>query len=715
MKKIAGLILVGVVLVCGGLAALAQGPDAYSGSWEGLIQCRTGQTANAAVVISPSRIRAGWKGQVSFFGGGAGISADSQDGVRFSSSGSSALSPGRFVFNRIDNDQAELQVQTGNCAGRAIVLRDREDRVEDVYRFPKDGPQLWVGKQAQETINGRTFFDVLANAGVPGLDTPQPAMAAELQRLRANCTFDPVQSVTTSYIDRSQILSVRISGARFGAGGVCRDGSEVMILAASSATELSTSASNPLQPARVCTSRPGAAEFRACWSDAKGFQCRNETKIDPSFSCRSDLVLTTQETALALRRAQPRQCTVSESTFCDRLPDGKLENCRGAASKPVCTGGPETARGPLAPRANLKIGTWDEAGGAAVVDVGLCPSDFRERTGRGETLRCQCPATQGRRMVYGGMDGVFGHNSHICTAARFAGVIAGSGQGVVLVKPAPRGATNPGGERNGVISVRDERSTGSFTVEAAVASAPAVGAGVPQTSPGGAPARAAPQPQPYTKAMACPENYSLGGMAARERSCFCPATFSTHDVIWGAPDGFYSEDSKVCAAAYHAGAIPRSGGWARLTPAPARSSWPESRKNGVWARPSLEDQKPTPGFTVAAGALPSQEQVERALIGPWSGAYVAKNDPTRATQIVFEAAQSGAAITATISYPTYACSGTWTLAPDRGATFAFIETITVGADKCPSGARVLLEPTGHGHFKMIKLTGDQTIGEGTLW
>ena len=58
----------------------------------------------------------------------------------------------------------------------------------------------------------------------------------------------------------------------------------------------------------------------------------------------------------------------------------------------------------------------------------------------------------------------------------------------------------------------------------------------------------------------------------------CPAA-CTSGPVYGAD--MYTADSKVCAAAVHAGAIPAAGGTARVKPAPGQQSYSGTERNGV--------------------------------------------------------------------------------------------------------------------------------------
>lgn len=76
----------------------------------------------------------------------------------------------------------------------------------------------------------------------------------------------------------------------------------------------------------------------------------------------------------------------------------------------------------------------------------------------------------------------------------------------------------------------------------------------------------------------CPSNFVQYRGDARPLTCVCPAG-SAAGSVWGTLT--YSDDSSICAAAVHAGAIPASGGEVTVEPAPGCQSYAPSVRNGI--------------------------------------------------------------------------------------------------------------------------------------
>ena len=66
--------------------------------------------------------------------------------------------------------------------------------------------------------------------------------------------------------------------------------------------------------------------------------------------------------------------------------------------------------------------------------------------------------------------------------------------------------------------------------------------------------------------------------SASQLECSCPATAGGASV-WGTD--FYTDDSSLCHAAVHAGAIPATGGTIRVRAMPGRDYYSGSRRNGI--------------------------------------------------------------------------------------------------------------------------------------
>jgi hypothetical protein len=78
-----------------------------------------------------------------------------------------------------------------------------------------------------------------------------------------------------------------------------------------------------------------------------------------------------------------------------------------------------------------------------------------------------------------------------------------------------------------------------------------------------------------TSIAACPLNFTN---ESRPITCSCPAGAGSGPV-WGSLT--YSDDSSICQAALHAGAVSADGGEVRVHPAPGCPSYSASTRNGV--------------------------------------------------------------------------------------------------------------------------------------
>lgn len=207
----------------------------------------------------------------------------------------------------------------------------------------------------------------------------------------------------------------------------------------------------------------------------------------------------------------------------------------------------------------LAVFAWLSPAAAQDGPLPNCPDDF---TGRrtGETFTCACRAGSINDGPVWGTD-TYTSDSRICTAARHAGLLRANGGDIVIT--AARGAANyRGSARNGVTTDDYEAYDSSYTLRAAAART------------------AVPQP--------CPENFALYRGVAEPLRCLCPGEATTAGNVWGVED--YTDDSGICQAAVHAGAIPRTGGVVTLRSLPGRSSYAGALRNGI--RSSVFDAWP---------------------------------------------------------------------------------------------------------------------------
>lgn len=75
---------------------------------------------------------------------------------------------------------------------------------------------------------------------------------------------------------------------------------------------------------------------------------------------------------------------------------------------------------------------------------------------------------------------------------------------------------------------------------------------------------------------ACPDKLEAGRIALH---CTCPSETTATGSVWG--DETYTDDSAICRAALHAGAIGTGGGEVLVVEAPGRESYPAVTRNSV--------------------------------------------------------------------------------------------------------------------------------------
>nr|WP_246524196.1 LCCL domain-containing protein [Neoroseomonas eburnea] len=166
-------------------------------------------------------------------------------------------------------------------------------------------------------------------------------------------------------------------------------------------------------------------------------------------------------------------------------------------------------------------------------------------------MTCACRAGSAAEGQVWGTD-TYTADSRICVAARHAGLLTANGGEVVVT--ATRGAASyRGSTRNGVTSDEYEAYDSSFTLRPAAART------------------ATPQP--------CPENFALYRGVAEPLRCLCPGEAAAIGSVWGVE--IYTDDSGICRAAVHAGAIPVTGGVVTLRSLPGRDAYRGALRNGV--------------------------------------------------------------------------------------------------------------------------------------
>jgi len=180
----------------------------------------------------------------------------------------------------------------------------------------------------------------------------------------------------------------------------------------------------------------------------------------------------------------------------------------------------------------------------------------RGQIGRAFTVAC----------TPGGMPGsvwgtdVYTDDSSICAAAVHAGRITAAQGGTVSYYIQPGQASYMGTSRNGITTSNYGSFPGSFSFDPQVAAAP-------------------PMPMGATPISWSSQATQYRGQNGSARRLACPPGGSPGSV-WGS--GSYTDDSRICVAAVHAGRITMDqGGAFTLTPGPGQTSYMGSTANGV--------------------------------------------------------------------------------------------------------------------------------------
>lgn len=185
-------------------------------------------------------------------------------------------------------------------------------------------------------------------------------------------------------------------------------------------------------------------------------------------------------------------------------------------------------------------------------NISVCPDNGVALRGSRVVQECFCSAAASRSGAVWGTD-EYSDDSRICRAAVHAGVISDGG-GRVVFEALPGRSSYPPSTRNGVQSRRWGSWQGSIGF---------LGDNRNQE----------------TQLSLCPANaVSLRGTGQSLR-CACPASATGSGNVWGT--NIYTDDSNICRAAVHAGAIGPSGGEVLLRILPGRTSYDGSRHNGI--------------------------------------------------------------------------------------------------------------------------------------
>ncbi len=182
----------------------------------------------------------------------------------------------------------------------------------------------------------------------------------------------------------------------------------------------------------------------------------------------------------------------------------------------------------------------------------ICPSNWSLLASYpGVILGCYCPAAAAAGVVWG--TGEYTADSSLCTAATHAGVIGGGGGPVWSTIGGGRNSFT-GTTRNGISS----SDYGAYGSTASFFSAP-ISVQAPAPNSTSCPSTMQNQPDFLV--------------------CYCDSTETTDGTVWG--NGIYTDDSRLCRAALHAGVIGPSGGTVNVRLLPGQNSYSASTRNGV--------------------------------------------------------------------------------------------------------------------------------------
>lgn len=193
-----------------------------------------------------------------------------------------------------------------------------------------------------------------------------------------------------------------------------------------------------------------------------------------------------------------------------------------------------------------------------VVLAEACPDRVLDQRGATEPLTCSCTveaASEGS--VWGA--GPYTDDSRVCRAAMHAGLITDEPVNVTVTFSNGR-VSYTASTANGVESRRWGSYGGSFHFEGATV-------GEPEEM-------AAKDPL-----EACPTNTAALRGTGQTVECSCAAGTTGSGTVWGS--GPYTDDSRVCRAAVHAGVIDASGGDVSFTVSGGLGSYQGSNANGV--------------------------------------------------------------------------------------------------------------------------------------
>ncbi|MEB3355698.1 MAG: LCCL domain-containing protein [Synechococcales bacterium] len=195
-------------------------------------------------------------------------------------------------------------------------------------------------------------------------------------------------------------------------------------------------------------------------------------------------------------------------------------------------------------------------------------------------LTYYCPANGSAAPVWG--SDVYSDRSSICTAAVHAGLITFENGGAIAIRRLPGQSTYASTTQNEVTTAAQGEAAGSFTF-INLRDTVAIALDTPDGRLPVYPITWEATAQGRRKQMGQPSAY------------YCPAGGTLHPV-WGS--GAYAEDSSICSAAVHGGAIAQdTGGTVVVTLQPGQGNYRGSTQHGVT---SGDRPGGTASFTVTA-------------------------------------------------------------------------------------------------------------------
>jgi hypothetical protein len=180
-----------------------------------------------------------------------------------------------------------------------------------------------------------------------------------------------------------------------------------------------------------------------------------------------------------------------------------------------------------------------------------CPTRLSINRELPTPFACLCSAQAIHEGAVWGSDN-YTDDSGLCRAAFHAGVIPAAGGAVTVMREVGR-PLYIGSRRNGIQS--SDYGAYSDSIRFVGAAQPAAG------------------PEP------CPIRLSINRELPTPFTCLCRAQAIQEGAVWGTDT--YTDDSGLCRAALHAGAIPAAGGWVTVLRTAGRPLYTGSSRNGI--------------------------------------------------------------------------------------------------------------------------------------